>query len=53
MEAGFARVARHLDSLNQKIDAVLAFARGQPGQHSTVLDEHENRLRDLETRAMG
>ncbi len=53
MEAGFAGVARQLDSLNQKIDAVLEFARGQAGLHSTVLGEHENRLRDLETRAIG
>ena len=52
MEAGFAGVARQLDSLNQKIDAVLEFARGQAGLHSTVLGEHEN-LRDLETRAIG
>ena len=53
VEAGFAEVARQLDSLNQKIDAVLAYARGEIRQHSTVLGEHENRLRDLETRAMG
>jgi len=53
MEAGFAGVARQLDSLTQKIDAVLEFARGQAGLHSTVLGEHENRLRDLETRAIG
>ncbi|PYQ97398.1 MAG: hypothetical protein DMF97_13975 [Acidobacteria bacterium] len=53
MDAGFAGVARQLDSLNQKIDAVLDYAKGETRLHTTVLGEHENRLRDLEAGAIG
>jgi len=53
MGAGFAGVARQLDSLNQKIDAVLDYAKGETRLHTTVLGEHENRLRDLEAGAIG
>jgi len=48
MDARFGEMRRRFDSLNAKIDSVLDFARGRIEHHKSVLDEHENRLRDLE-----
>ena len=48
MDARFGEMMRRFDSLNAKIDSVLEFARGGIQHHKKVLDEHENRLRDLE-----
>ena len=49
VDARFREVARQLDSLNAKIDSVLTFARGKTGNYDLVLDEHDHRIRDLES----
>lgn len=52
-EARFGEVARQFESLNAKIDSVLVYARGEIQQHTRVLDEHENRIRDLQNSTTG
>ena len=52
MDARFGQMMRQFDSLNAKIDAVLKFAQNAIHAHTSLLDEHERRLQDLEAQAL-
>ena len=46
-------VARQFDSVKEKIDSILTYVRGEIQQHTQVLDEHENRILDLQNETIG
>lgn len=50
MDVRFTDVHRQFQSLGDKIDALIRHVRGKLDHHDVVLDEHDERLRDLEAR---
>jgi hypothetical protein len=46
----FDAVDRRFDSIEKKLDVILATVKAQYEHHSRILDEHHDRISDLESR---
>ncbi len=49
MDRRFNAVDKRLDSLSEKLDAIQLGLTREYRHHGKVLDEHEKRIKDLET----